>query len=75
MPCKKKSIHHQNIVVAAARDLVRRGAESWRVTHRTLEVLPPDILASTPGRRLDGGIKLIDLERRARFARLSSEFV
>ena len=74
MPCKKKSIHHQNLVVTAARDLVR-GAESWRATHRTLEVLPPDILASTPGRRLDGGIKLIDLERRARFARLSSEFV
>ena len=74
MPCEKKSIHHQNIVVAAARDLVR-GAEPWRVTHRRLEVLAPDILASTPGRRLDGGIKLIDLERRARFARLSSEFV
>lgn len=74
MPYKKKSIHHQNIVVVAARDLVR-GAESWRVTHRTLEALPQDILASTPGRRLDGGIKLIDLERRARFARLTPEFV
>jgi hypothetical protein len=74
MLCKKKSIHHQNIVVAATRDLVR-GVESRETTHHAREVLAPGILAPAPRRRLGGEIRLIDLERRARFARLSPEFV
>lgn len=74
MLCKKKSIHHQNNVVAATRDLVR-GIESRETTHHAREVLGPGILTPAPRRRLDGEIRLINLERRARFARLSPEFV
>jgi len=74
MLCKKRSIHHHNSVVAAARDLVR-GAVSPDVTSRTQEALAPGIRAPLSGRRLDAGIRLIDLERRARFARLSFEIV
>ncbi len=69
MLCKKKSLHDQNIVALTARDLVR-GVEPRETVHYALEALAP-----APRRRLDGGVRLIDLERRARFSRLSSEIV
>ena len=74
MLCKKKSIHHQNIVVSAARDLVR-GVEPRGTAHHALEVLAPGILAPAPRRRVDGGVRLIDLERRARFSRPLPEII
>jgi|GEM_PF-5661480 hypothetical protein len=72
MFCKKSLDRHQVIVVAVTRDHAS-DAGSRNLAHYTREILAPGSLMSGSRRRPDGAIKLIDLERRARFARLSPE--
>ncbi len=68
MLVQKKSIERQNILVAATREFGRGGGVRHSAP-RALDLLAPVILPSLSRRRRDGEIRLIDLERRARFSR------
>lgn len=72
MLCKKSLDRHQVIVAAATRDHMPDPG-SRNLAHCTREILAQGSLTSGPRRRPDGAIRPIDLERRARFARLLPE--
>lgn len=78
MICKKRLGHHHAMVVAATRDQTRDhmpDIESGVLAPRTPILLASEFLTSESRRRPDGATRPIDLERRARFARLSPEIV
>lgn len=69
MICKKKTGNHHYSVVAMACELLP-GASRRETTHRSQRLLIPSRIGAPPvARRLDGEVRLIDLERRARFSR------
>ena len=73
MLVQKKSIDRQKISVAATRELGQgvgtRHSAPRALDLLTLDLLAPGILSLASRRRPDGEIRLIDLERRARFSR------
>ena len=72
MLVQKKSIDRQKISVAATREFGRGGGVRHSAP-RALDLLAPGMLSPSSMRRPEGEIRLIDLERRARFSRPASD--
>ncbi len=68
MPGVKKFIQGQNIAVVATHECVH-GVETLQSLACKPDIQTTGFVRPSPGRRIGGKIRLIDLERRASFSR------